>query len=201
MSHTKYCVLTTGSDLLDEIEETGILPPWGDKPVIQYACVNNTGEWTTFNPNLRWDLSELEKVSKDERWQLAVVLAENLDKIHISNVAMELIAKTYYLDLTEEDEQFDKEGIYDANDSLIRKDVTIQSLSKYLLKLLKQVLLKGNTAFRELVWPIQTLAQLQDMTGPFTTEVNDSAPLPCFAIEGAAIENKEVTIHFVLTYD
>lgn len=201
MSHTKYCVLTTSSYLLDEIEESGILPPWGDKPIIQFACVNNKGEWTTFNPNLRWNLSDLEKAPKEERWQSAIVLVENLDKKYISNVAKELIAGTYYLDLTEEDEQFDKDGIYNADDSLIRKDVTIQSLSEYLLKLLKQVLLKGNTALRELVWPIQTLAQLQDMTGPFTTEVVDSSPLPCFAIEGAAIENKEATIHFVLTYD
>jgi len=54
---------------------------------------------------------------------------------------------------------FDKEGIYDADDSLIRNDVTIESLSEYLLELIKQVLLKGNTALRELVWPIQTLAQ------------------------------------------
>jgi hypothetical protein len=116
-------------------------------------------------------------------------------------VAKTLIIGTYYLDLTDEDERFVNEDIYDADGSLIRKDVTIRSLSEYLLQLLEQVLLKGNTALRELVWPIQTLAQLQDMTGPFTTDVVDTAALPCFAIEGAGIENKEATIHFVLTYD
>lgn len=189
-----YSVLSTSEDAEEEMEAMGI-SPWGHTPLGKLVSVSRNGETNVFDSSYcrEWVNKGLFESCPGKSWEKALEIAENLAKTSV----IQMISQLEEI-LTDPDALESLSKAPQAN--IVLSDASLNDLYGLLGVLVKKRITEKGAEFASLIRPVQMLAQLQHLDGPFSYENVDFPPYPCFALPEASIASQNATITFYFLY-
>jgi hypothetical protein len=189
-----YSILSNSEDAEEEMEAMGI-SPWGHTPLGKLVSVSRNGDTYVFESSYHreWVAEGFFKASPGKSWEKALEIANKLATTSV----IQMISQIEGL-LTDPDALESLSMAPEAN--IVLSDATLADLSGLLGVLVKKRITEKGVEFASLIRPVQMLAQLQRLDGPFSYENVDFPPYPCFALPEASIASQNATITFYFLY-